>query len=512
MREGDCRCRTVYCNKMEGPIMQVDRCAAKCNSCGRSGKATRRQFLATASASAVSASLFERLMRVPPGVAKRIKPSGPGSQYVPTVKVCFVRRKGDYGMRWPGQIYDGEAARRKYIEQITATAKQLGIKLDLRPRPIHSMEEGNAWVAEGVEATVDGLLVVLLDRQQHAWPTADKAIDSGIPTVVFSPIGTSFTTNTAGPSRKSGCFICSTDDFRQVRYGMKMLQAGAKMRASRCLVIEGRKRADSEIAHLGIKLRYLPAQEFIDEYNKRPVDDRIRAMAKDLMGRARKRLGPTEEDVMNGIKSYVVAATLLQREECDAITMDCLGVLGPTRISLPCIAWSKMNDEGIPAACEADLGAVATHIIIQYLFDRPGFQQDPVAESAREAIIGAHCSCPTRLNGVSEEPEPFDIVHHHGVRDATARPVWKVGQRVTSADVLLAAEKAPPKMIISAGEVLENVSVPPAGGCVISVMVKFDGVTDVLAYPGFHQVFFYGDFKRQLTQFCKLFKIEPIVI
>lgn len=66
-------------------------------------------------------------------------------------------------------------------------------------------------------------------------------------------------------------------------------------------------------------------------------------------------------------------------------------------------------------------------------------------------------------------------------------------------------------MILSAGEGLENVVVPPAGGCVVSVMVKFDDVTDVLADPGFHQVFFYGDFKRELIHFCHLFNIQPWV-
>jgi L-fucose isomerase-like protein len=234
-------------------------------------------------------------------------------------------------------------------------------------------------------------------------------------------------------------------------------------------------------------------------------------MAAELIRGARKQVGATEQDVINGIKSYVVARTLLKREECDAITMDCLGALGKSKISLPCIAWSKMNDVGIPAACEADLGAMATHILVQYLFDRPGFQQDPVAETAREAIIGAHCSCATRLAGRSEPPEVYDIVHHHAVRDATARPVWKLGQSVTSADILPAFADETTRMIISAGEVLDNVSVPPAGGCVVSVMVKFDGVTDVLAYPGFHQLFFYGDFKRELVHFCRLMNIEPVV-
>jgi len=60
--------------------------------------------------------------------------------------------------------------------------------------------------------------------------------------------------------------------------------------------------------------------------------------------------------------------------------------------------------------------------------------------------------------------------------------------------------------------VLENVSVPPAGGCVVSVMVKLDNVSDVLAYPGFHQLFLYGDFKRQLAQFCQLFGIKPEIV
>lgn len=444
-------------------------------------------------------------------MADRIEPKGPAASCVPLVKACFVRRKGEYGMRWPGQVYDGEAARKEYFEKITAAADRLKLKLDLRPEPLYDAQQAQAWIDQAAAAKPDGLLVVLLDRQEHAWPTADKAIDTKIPTVIFSPIGSSFTTNTAEPSKKTGCFICSTDDFRQVEYGMKMLHAGAKMRATRCLVISGSNRAEIQMPHLGIQFRYIPAGDFLAEYQKTPANDEVLAMAADLIKNAKRQVGATEQDVINGIKSFVVSRTLLEREQADAITMDCLGALGKSKVSLPCIAWSRMNDAGIPAACEADLGAAATHIIVQYLFDRPGFQQDPVAETAREAVLGAHCTCATRLAGFSSPPEPYDILHHHGVRDATTRTIWRVGQRVTSADVLPGNEEQPTRMIISAGEVLENVSVPPAGGCVVSVMVKFDGVTDVLAYPGFHQLFFYGDFKRELVAFCRLFQIEPVV-
>jgi len=489
--------------------MDRNRCAAGCGGCRG---LSRREFVAGTSAALVSASMPGGLFSSTSAeAAAKIEPAGPASRCTPTVKAAFVRRKGDYGMLWPGQVYDGEAARKKYTRQLLATAKELRLKLDLRSEPLFSMEESAAWLAEAAAARPDGLLLVLLDRQAHTWPTAERAIATKIPTVIFSPVGSSFTTNTAGPSKKAGCFIASTDDFRQVRYGLKMLGAGARIRSTRCLVIAGSKAADTVMPHLGLQLRTIPAQTFLDEYRKTPESDEVLAMAEDLIKGARRLIQATRQDVINGIKSCVVARRLLVREQADAITMDCLGALGHTKVSLPCIAWSKMNDDGIPAACEADLGAMATHVIVQCLFDRPGFQQDPVGETAREAIIGAHCSCPLKLGGFAASPEPYDVVHHHGLRDATARPVWKIGQRVTSADFLPPAGKEPAKLIVSAGTVLENVAVPPAGGCVISVMVKFDNVSDVLAYPGFHQLFFYGDYKRELVQFCRLFNIEPVV-
>ncbi|HUT24172.1 MAG TPA: hypothetical protein VM492_07520 [Sumerlaeia bacterium] len=441
-----------------------------------------------------------------------MRPCGPASTYAPTIKAAFVRRKGEYGMRWPGQVYDGEAARRKYTAQLAETARALGVRLDLRPEPIHSAAEADAWTAEAGSAKPDGLMVVLLDRQEHAWPTAHKAANTGIPTVVFSPIGSSFTTNTVGLAEKPGCVIYSTDDFRQPAYGMKMIRAGAKMRRVRCIVLRGAERAERQMADLGITLRQLPAQAFLDAYRSLPVTDEVLAAAEETMRRARRITGATREDVVNGIKSYAVARNILEREGGDAITMDCLGALGHTDISLPCIAWSRMNDDGIPAACEADVGAVASQVLVQFLFDRPGFQQDPVADTAQDAVIGAHCSCPTRLNGFDKRPEPFDLVHHHGSRDAVPRTIWREGQRVTSLDILPGNQNRGTEALVSAGTVLDNVSVPPAGGCVVSVRVKFDGDREVRTFPGFHQVFFYGDYKRHLLDFCQLFQIKAIVV
>ena len=371
--------------------MHESRCPLHCHGHGVS----RRQFLGTSAlllGSAVVGGCTNTTGRAPVAGLKPIRQFGPASTVRPTLRATFVRRKEPYGMWWPGAVYDGEAARTKYTKIIQDTAERLGMDLDLRPEPIHSGQEADAWVAEAKAAGPDGLLVVLLDRQKHSWPTAGKAMDSGLPTVVYSPVGSSFTTNTARVADKPGCVIYATDDTTQLVYGMRMIHARAKMRATRSLVLRGKERKDVPLADLGLTLRYVPAKDFLTEYRKTETDAEIRGMADDYIRHATRIFAATPDDVVHGIKSYVVARRLLEREACDAISMDCLGALGKSDVSLPCIAWSRMNDDGIPAACEADTGAIATQTLVQYLFDRPGFQQDPVPETSRDAIIGAHCT------------------------------------------------------------------------------------------------------------------------
>lgn len=447
------------------------------------------------------------------GETKEIAPCGPGSKYTPRMKAAFVRRKESYGIAWPGEIYDGKAAEALYREKIAETAQRYGIQIDVRSLPIYSLDEGAQWIEEAKAGNPDGLLVVMLDRQQHSWPTAQKAADSGIPTVIFAPIGTAFTTNTNYFAHKKGVFVSSANDFEQAAFGMKMIKALAKLRETRFVVIQGNERKDARIPQIGTSLRYVPASLFFDLYNQTPVTDEVERIANEYWKNATNVYEATRQDVINGVKSYVIARTILEREEGDGITMDCLGALRDKPVSLPCISWSRMLDRGIPAACEADIGAALTHAVVQYLFDRPGFQQDPVPDTAKGGLIGAHCTCPTRLNGFNKLPEPYRLSNHHGKRDAVPIPVWKIGNRATVAILELSRdEKTPHRMIVSAGGVMENIAVPPAGGCVVSVLLKLDGVEQYLDYPGFHQIFFYGDFKNELRWFCELAGIEPVLL
>lgn len=494
--------------------MDSNRCPAHCHC--QQGM-SRRGFLSTSggvlAGTALLGSSRSLWAAVEGGGLEPMEHCGPGRNYTPTLRAAFVRREEDYGMRWPGQVYDGEAARKKYTKALRDTAKQLGVKLELRESPIYSHQQADEWVASAKKDKPDGLVVMMLDRQKHSWPTANKAADSGIKTIIFSPLGTSFTTNTRHTAHKQGCVTYSTNDFGQAAYGMKMLATAARLKKTRCVTLEGNQRREAVLGDTGINLRYLPGKAYVDAFNKVKNTDKVKAIAEYYKKNSRRQWGASDEDIVNGARAYVAACTILQDEQADAITMDCLGVLGPRKTSLPCLGWARLNDEGIPSICERDKGAVVSHILAQYLFDRPGFQQDPVADTKEDAVIGSHCTCATRLNGVDEKPEPFDVMHHHGMRDATLRPIWKKGQRVTSLDVYPGqVEKRPSTLEIAGGTVIDNCDVPPSGGCVVAVKVKFDSDQPVLTFPGFHQVWFYGDYVEHLQEFCQLSGFEAKVV
>ncbi len=426
---------------------------------------------------------------------------GPAGEYVPTVRAAFVRRK-EYGLSWPGAVYPGDEARERYVRRLRLEAEDMGIDLVLREQPLYNEGDTDRWLEEVEAEKPDGHLLILQDRHGPAWYAAEGAVDLGIPTVIFCTIGASFTTNTRNYVDRQGVVIYSAPQFDQAIFGMKMMAALARMKRTRCLVLHGEEAYDERLADTGIELRHLPERTYVEAFKNTDISPPIRELADQYEREAGTLTNASHEDVLKAARAYAACTRLIEDHESDAITMDCLGMgrRNPD-VPLPCLAWSRFNDTGIPAICEADQGAIISHIITHYLFDRPGFQQDPVADTDNNSVIGAHCSCPTRLDGYEAPGRPFDLSHHHGLRDVTTETRWKKGQRVTSLDVY---PGSPSKLEIGTGEVIDQLSVPPHGGCVISVNVQFDGVQKVRDFPGFHQVWFHGDYGDELEEFAQL--------
>jgi L-fucose isomerase-like protein len=292
-----------------------------------------------------------------------------------------------------------------------------------------------------------------------------------------------------------------------VEQALKFIRAKRQLEETRMLVVAGKETKESKLDRLGMTVRYVPRDRLHTLFERVPVTDEVREVAKHMKRRAKRVVEPNEKDIENAARSFVTAKQLLKDEQCNAITTDCLGMVSSRVVPTPpCMAASIFQDTGVTYGCEADLFAAVTMCLVSYAFDRPGFMQDPVPETYKNHLITAHCTSGTRLKGFQEKPEPLILrSHSESAIGVSAQVLWREGQRVT-----LARFTDPNALILDSGTVVTNVDTPPAGGCRTNFEIAMDRIEDVRDVQGFHQVVFYGDHRREMEAFCQLYGIKVV--
>lgn len=213
---------------------------------------------------------------------------------------------------------------------------------------------------------------------------------------------------------------------------------------------------------------------------------------------------PNEHDVYEAAKCYSVFKRILEREKADAIMMTCLpGLRHPRRHVPPCMGFMDLHDEGIPCGCESDLDATLTLMLMQYLFDKPGFQHNPSADTARKVYFGAHCTGPRRMWGADGPAEPYCLRSHAEAGwGCVPQVLFTLGQQVTF--LKYHSKPQPPEMIICSGVITGTPANPPAGGCRTNVEVRVHGLSDPAQVKSHHLCLLYGEHAEDLKVFCRM--------
>jgi hypothetical protein len=466
---------------------------------------SRRKFLATAGASAMAlkigvldfaSSLF----------AEDAKPTKG-----PTVRAAFMHpRVEKYWMGWPGASYDIAGHQKQYTETLTKAAEKLGVTLEVIQDPIASPQDADAFLEKLKASPVDGVLLTCMDLNS-GWNQIDAFVAKRgtIPTVIFSPMGTSFTGHLGRSSRAPGVFLGATQDVDWLTTGLRLFKANWQMRNTRFLVMAGDKAEDRTLEIVGTTLHYLPRSRFPEELKKVEMGDEVKAIADYFTKEAKNIVEPSKNDVLNAAKNLVASRRLMAAENCQAITMDCLGLVGSRQIPCPpCMAWLALLDEGKVGCCEADISAGLSQMLSSYLCERPGFMQDPAPNTVNNTLMGAHCTCPTKLDGFDKPHEPFILrSHSESAIGVSPQVLWRLGQKVT-----LMKFEGPGSMILGTGKVVANIDTPPSGGCRTSVEVACDDIPDCRDVKGFHQLFIYGDVSHLFKAYGQLFGTKVVHI
>ena len=149
-------------------------------------------------------------------------PATPARKEPAVVKVAYLRHPAAFAGGWPGHGFNNDAACKEYSEKLQSIGRELGVEMDLT----------GAEVPFTDAARIEGLVAAIKARKPDAlllcpigifspWDRANEVIAAaGLPTLIFTQIGTSFTMNTAPLIEKSGIHLVSSLDIADVRPGL----------------------------------------------------------------------------------------------------------------------------------------------------------------------------------------------------------------------------------------------------------------------------------------------------
>lgn len=304
-------------------------------------------------------------------------------------------------------------------------------------------------------------------------------------------------------------------DYQDINHYLGVLSTKKKMRQTKILIlnaeyphwerflcrVDGGREAIKK--KLGIELVYVKSDDVIRRWENMD-DERVKLIVEKWVKEAEKVVEPKEKDLMAVAKLYLVMKDLLDEEKAHAITM----AYGEDPLPVPCFAYTNLRDEGIPAACEADIISLLSMVILHHITGKPCFMGNTFVDINDETLIISHCVCPRKMGGINVTAEPYVLRSYHKEKftgSLTAFVKMKTDQEVTicrlSGDLK--------NMLIAKGRVVDCVDDDMY--CRVTAKVKVSNPKEFIhKTSGNHHVLVYGDYREQLRRLNEILGITTI--
>jgi hypothetical protein len=314
--------------------------------------------------------------------------------------------------------------------------------------------------------------------------------------------------------------LMASSDYDELERALRLLRVVPMMQKTRILLFppaRGTKAAQSpeEIKkRLGAEVVAVE-QKLFDEMVSGVENEATQAEAQWWTKNAKEIIEPNAEDIRKAAVISVALQRLMDREGAQGLAVGtCMGWLAR---GFPCLGFTRLRDNGIPAACEGDMDSLLTMLLFQYAIDRPGFQGNATFDTARNALWTAHCTAPLRMDGPNGEDAPYLLRGHSEVGGSGCVPEiqYRLGETVTrtklvNLDTILA----------STGKIIE-VPAKSVHGCRTQIVTEVRdaakmaaGWSSVLetedAMTLLHRVVFYGDHLANAQHLARLMGMRVV--
>ena len=244
-------------------------------------------------------------------------------------------------------------------------------------------------------------------------------------------------------------------------------------------------------------------------------------VAQQWLDEAKGMIEPTRKDVVKAARASLTLDQLIAENRAAGL---CVGTcMGWLRRGFPCLGFSRLNDRGIPAACDGDMDCLLTMLIFQHAFNRAGFLGNAAGvDTARNAFHLSHCSAPLRMEGPASPRAPYLLRRHAEVRGGAVTEVhYRIGQKVTFTKLIHLDT-----LLVFTGKIIEVPKVPKGEerGCRTELVAEVDDANRLLAdwgggalgksakdyYASLHRVAYYGDHTRSIRHLAHLMGLKVV--
>ncbi len=230
---------------------------------------------------------------------------------------------------------------------------------------------------------------------------------------------------------------------------------------------------------------------------------------------------PAQEDVVKAARASLTLHQLITENRVHGL---CVGTcMGWLPRGFPCLGFSRLNDRGIPAACDGDMDCLLTMLILQHATGRAGFLGNAAGvDTARSAFHLSHCSAPLRMEGPAGPAAPYLLRRHAEVRGgAVTEGHYRVGQEVTFTKLIHLDT-----LLLFTWRIIEVPEVPKdtERGCRTEIIAEVKDADRLLAnwgggalgasatdyYASLHRVAYYGDHTRPIRHLAHLMGLKVV--
>jgi hypothetical protein len=256
----------------------------------------------------------------------------------------------------------------------------------------------------------------------------------------------------------------------------------------------------------GVKLQYRSIEQLeglykdIDEASARSDMERWKNEAVEV-------IGVPDKAILDASRLYVLLRSVMEEEDLSAVGIDCLSfTMFPNSIlPHPCLAFARLRDEGMTAACESDVCGMLSSMFLQEISKKPSFMCNLMSVDVEKSkIVLSHCVSPLRLNGVNAAPMKYRLHDYHSFgRGVVPEVEFPLGREVITGGF----SKDLKNFSLWPGRIQSQVmetDKPPSEGirmnsCANTMDVKIrDAGRFLQSIPGIHQIMITGNYTEAI--------------